>query len=477
MFCNKCGNQLPDTAKFCPKCGNKLAAPGAAQTNAAPNPASASQGVNAVAGQAPAQRPAWANNQTPMSPNPVAPPAQKQTWANNQTPMSPNPVTPPAQKQTWANNQTPMNPTPVPPPVQVPAEPPVEEVPAKKKKAMPEGLPAKPSAGKRVAAVFLCIFIFLFGLIASLVGAARVAYGPTGMKRMVRKVTVSELTLPGGDLLWEALYKDANRRDMEQDPNEDSNFLNEEYGISKNEFRDILDADFVKDTAAGYLVSVSKYLFNLGPFPDLSFDDIADTIKENEDEIEDIANDEAPYYIKGSDSDDQLNAIFNIDNLKDQLKEKGLKLSGNEYISESAFREYAEDYKVIGVNPIDLMVILCNFVTLIILVVVVIGLVVLLFVLLRWYLRSAFTRSGVTFIILGTVVLLCGAGIYVAANLFLSSTLLAALLDTLALSLLIIGGAVLVIGLLFVIVIRPLCAKREDEPAAIEEAPAEEPAV
>ena len=23
-FCNKCGNQLPDTAMFCPKCGNKM---------------------------------------------------------------------------------------------------------------------------------------------------------------------------------------------------------------------------------------------------------------------------------------------------------------------------------------------------------------------------------------------------------------------------------------------------------------------
>ena len=24
MFCEKCGNQLPDTADFCPKCGNEF---------------------------------------------------------------------------------------------------------------------------------------------------------------------------------------------------------------------------------------------------------------------------------------------------------------------------------------------------------------------------------------------------------------------------------------------------------------------
>lgn len=24
MFCEKCGNQLADTADFCPKCGNEL---------------------------------------------------------------------------------------------------------------------------------------------------------------------------------------------------------------------------------------------------------------------------------------------------------------------------------------------------------------------------------------------------------------------------------------------------------------------
>ena len=463
MFCNKCGAQLPDIAKFCPKCGNKLAVPGAAQTNAAPKQAPAAQGVNGGGGQSPAQRPAWANNQTPMSPTPVSPPVQKPAWTNNQTPMSPNPVPPPVQKPAWTNNQTPMSPNPVPPPVQKPAAPPAEEVPPKKQKALPENLPAKPSAGKRVAAVFLCIFIFLFGLLASLLGSARIAYAPAGMKRMVEKTTVSDLRLPGGDYLWKLLY-DESSKTMD---------LKEEYGLSDTDFRNVLDADFVKGTVSDYLGTVSRYLFNLGPFPELSFDDIADTIKDNEDEIKKIA----PDYIMGSDTDDHLNAIFNIDSLKEELEEKGLKLSGNEYISESAFREYAEDYKVMGLNPIDLTVILCNFVTLIILCAVVIGLVILLFVLLRWYTRSAFTRSGITFIILGAVVLLCGGGLFLAANLDPLSTLVNTLLSPLALSLVIIGGAILVIGLLFVIVIRPLCAKREDETAAPEDAPAEAPAV
>ena len=107
---------------------------------------------------------------------------------------------------------------------------------------------------------------------------------------------------------------------------------------------------------------------------------------------------------------------------------------------------------------------------------VVLALLVLLFVLLRWYLRSAFTRSGVTFIVLGALVTLGGGAVYVVANLVLTSTLLSTLVNPLAIGMLIIGGLTLIVGLLFVIVIRPLCKKRDDKSDA-EDTPAEEPAV
>ena len=102
---------------------------------------------------------------------------------------------------------------------------------------------------------------------------------------------------------------------------------------------------------------------------------------------------------------------------------------------------------------------------------------VLLFVLLRSYLRSAFTRSGVTLISLGALVALCGGGIYAAANRILLSTLLAALLNPLAISLLIIGGGTLVIGLIFAVIIRPLCRKRDAVADGEAELPMEEPAL
>ena len=427
MFCNKCGAQLPDTAKFCAKCGNRMAPAASGQKSVTD-----SRPVRPDARPTLAAQPAWAANQAPMSQNPIP---------------APVPAAAPVQKA---------------PPVREPAPEPA--APARKVRQIPE-LGPKPSAGKRVAAVFLCIFIFLFGLAGSLLGSVRIAYSPSGIDRMLDNADIGQLTTPGGEELWKMVY-DAASEDMN---------LEEQYGIDSEEFRQIMSKKFVTDAVRDTLTEVSAYLFNGGDFPERILSDIAETIKENETTIAQVANKNEPRYVWAEAEDESsFDAIFDLDGLREELGEKNLEVSESKKITEHSIRDYTTE--TMGVDLPGILVPAFSLWMLLLVCGVVLALLVLLFVLLRWYLRSAFTRSGVTFIVLGALVTLGGGAVYVVANLVLTSTLLSTLVNPLAIGMLIIGGLTLIVGLLFVIVIRPLCKKRDDKSHA-EDTPAEEPAV
>ena len=499
MFCNKCGNQMPDTAKFCPKCGNRVAPRADVRTNVVTNPAPANQELktsfygNSVQNPGPSGNPIQ-NRQTPLREQPIkiSGPTQTQparepvqpAWSGAQTPAAPDPVSPPVSRPVWPNQPEPAAEEK---PVEIYEPVPVNRAEKKEKPQLVLG--PKPSAGKRVVAVFLCIFIFLFGLIGSLLGAARMAYSEKSIDRMMEKIMdgydedanedelvgVGELTLPSGDALWKVMY-DAASENMD---------LNDQYGISKSEFRTIMGEPFTADIFGNRLKDIFGYLLGSRDFPETFLRDIANEIEENEGtkrkpgRIAEIANRDDTKYVFAEDDLGGFDHLFNESELKEKLgvgdAKKFTELDLRNMITENPEEgkdSFWHDIDVLGVIKslfsLWMLILVCG---------VVVALLVLLFVLLRSYLRSAFTRSGVTLISLGALVALCGGGIYAAANRILLSTLLAALLNPLAISLLIIGGGTLVIGLIFAVIIRPLCRKRDAVADGEAELPMEEPAL
>ena len=388
-------------------------------------------------------------NQKPLSPNPAAPAADpRPAWPQNQTPISPNPVPPPAPRSDT-------------PPVTRPVREPVPEPRPRKEKPLLV-LPAKPSGGKRAVAVILCVFIFLFGLLGALLGALRWAYGENGVRTLVQQTELKNLTLPPEEIgLSEFIMEGSGLGGVEG--------FEYEYGINESELGEILDEDFVKDEIADQLAGISNYLFMQGDFPVIDLERIAEVIEKprNMDIIRKHAKaDGRPYVEADAPELTIVDRVFNLDELKAKYD-----LPGGKKITELVVRDQIEES--VGFDALSLVVPVTSLWGFLILCGTVLALLALLFLLLRYYLRSAFTRSGVCFVLLGVLVGLLGGGLYVLMNLtpLFTANIFAAVTNPLSVRLMVVGGVLLVLGLVFLIALRPLCKKRGSG-----DAPAEVPA-
>ena len=429
MFCNHCGNKIPDNAKFCNKCGSKVEAR-LIISPSAPSPAPAAQNP---ANSAP-QRPVWQQNQPSAVQNPANSAPQRPAWQPNQAPISPAPVPPPAA------------------PVSRPVREPVPEQKPKKEKPLLD-LPAKPSGGKRFVAVLLCIFIFLFGLLASLLGSLRWAYSENGVRNLVENAELKDMTLPPDDKsLSAAIMEGSGLGGVEG--------FDYEYGINEDELGEILDEDFVKDEISDRLAGFSRYLCMMDEFPTIDLEEIAETIEKprNMDVIRKHARADGNPFVEAEETElTFVDRVFNVNELKQKYD-----LPGGKRITELVVRDQIQES--VGFDALSLLVPVTSLWGFLILCGVVLALLALLFILLRHYLRSAFTRSGVTFIILGLLVALLGGGLYVLMNLtpLFTANVFATVTNPLSFRAMIVGGGILALGLVFVLALRPLCKKRPD---------------
>ena len=151
MFCNNCGNQIPDHVKFCPKCGMST-------------------------GETVTQ---------PQHPNYGYQPAPQQEQPNYSYQPAPQQEQPnygyqPAPQQEQPNYSY---------------QPAPQPKPQKPRRAK---APVKVTAGQRVISVILCIFIFIFSFAACFIGVTRATFTSANIRNMCSAGDLTALKITDG---------------------------------------------------------------------------------------------------------------------------------------------------------------------------------------------------------------------------------------------------------------------------------------
>ena len=388
MFCPQCGKQLPDGAKFCAACGASLTRV----------PTQAAQ---------PVVQPV----QAPVPPA-VTPPVQSQ-------PIQ----TPPVQAQPIQTQ-----------PVQAPVYP---EAPQTPPPAAPDPNPVKesvvrtsPSGGLRVLSFLLCFLLLIMGLCTSLLGAARWELDPDRLYYRVLDLDLSQTTMPdeNGESVPLAQYIQQVCKIDFQD----------EYGIDEAGLNRLLNAEFLKKFVADNLANYTDTLLRDAPLKPLTREKLVDFLRYNDKEIKNLTGFSFVDYEYAGQMD-KINEYLDVYSLDGIFNELGTRTLDESFLEEN-LGMHLDAVKTIF--SLWVLLALCGVCLL---------LLILIFVVLHRYPRSAFGHSGGTLLILGILDLILGAGGMLALKITKLGTL-ERFANPMLIFLLIVGGALLLLGIVFLLI-------------------------
>ncbi|MBQ6430378.1 MAG: zinc-ribbon domain-containing protein [Oscillospiraceae bacterium] len=400
MFCPHCGRQLSDEMLFCPDCGRPI---GSLQT---PEPEAAPQPVE----QQP-QQPAWEQPQQPTWEQP-----QQPTWEQPQQPTWEQP-----QQPAWEQPQQPVWETPRKSPA----------VKASKAKVPHK----KPGAGVAVLSIFLCVLLFLTGLYAALLGTVRMTFNERGYEAMMNDYDASEMTansLKNGEVVpFTEFLEEVCGVNFKKD-----------YGIKDRDLAKALNKPFVRDFLSKMLTSYTDSLFNNKSLRHaLSKDNLVEFFEENDKEL---------YGITGY-------SIFHLGYSYDRGRTASADMTEIDTLfanlgTEQVTWKWIE--KESGINFTLISYFLSVF-ALIGAIVLAAAFIALIFLANRKSVYSAFSFTGMTCLILGGLLaLIAGVGLIYSA--ITKNSLIKLVANPFALRLLLIGGVILAIGLIFFVACRKI---------------------
>lgn len=315
----------------------------------------------------------------------------------------------------------------------------------------PRGYENAPGGAKTALSVFLCVLFFLSTFSATLVGAIRLTYRDENIAAMMDSYDAAELTMPvggSGKTVSLATYiEDVCEVDFE-----------EVYGITADDLEKVLNAQFTRDFLTQTITGYTSYLLSDGRQHPLTQDGVIAFFEENQSEIYDISGYSFTY---GKNTKDP-NSVTNVE--RNQVEDSGISLGAEDV--KSAFDSLGTQKitwrwieRQTGIDIARVKTELSWYVLLGLCVFSVL-LLAIIFLVNRKTLRHAFTFSGVTSLLSGGLLLLAaGAGCLV---LMLTKNGIAQLLAMpLALRVLVIGGAIFVLGILLIVCRKIFGAKKK----------------
>ena len=265
-----------------------------------------------------------------------------------------------------------------------PAKPAVAPVP-EEKAAAPVRKLRKPSAGKVIFSVLICLLIFALGLAASVLFSARRALSAETLEEVVDELDFTKMTVRGEDGDAVTLTELAEER---MGP------LLEKVDVKPETIVGILNKGYVKDFLVENLTSYSDYFLEGKKLRPLSVDSLIEFFEDNNNRL--TRDSKGLVYYTGTEKPESPGLYISEDDVFDLFDKLG-----NESLNTSAIR------KLIGVEP---QLIMTGFSSVTVLIIVLIaGLLALLVLLL--HLRTIWSGFG----FLGWTAFLIG-GVLIAAR-------------------------------------------------------------
>ena len=424
MFCPQCGNRLPDSAKFCPGCGTPV------RQIQRPEP------VNPVPdpGQSPVQPLSEQQFRPPLAGEPIPDPAPlRPDPVQEPSPLRPDPVQEPSPlRPDPLQEPSPLRPDPVQNPVYVQRDPAADLRPQRPDRTPTQETVVRtsPSGGKRFLAFLLCLLLLIAGLGASQLGSLRWAFDPDALYYRILEMDLSQSTMPdehGEAIPLAQFIQKVCQIDFQ-----------EEYGIDETGLNRLLNADFLKRFIADNLANYTDTLLRGVPLKPLTREKLVDFLRANDKEMKRLTGFSfVEYEYEGQlDRIDEYLDVYSLDGIFDEL--------GTRSIDEDFFRNN------LGLN-LDLWKVVFSLWVLLALCGVCLLLLILIFAVFRQYPARAFGHSGTTLLILGLLDLILGA-VGLAALKIAKLGTVELLVGPMLIALLVIGGAALLIGIIFLII-------------------------